>query len=121
MLFSPIDLNAKLWNCVFCLQRNQFPLHYKDISEINRPAELLQEYTTIDYIMPRKPQVPPIFVFVIDTCLEDDELNALRQNLVVALGLLPPDALVGLITFGAIVNLPPPILNIIICLTGSNS
>ncbi|KAJ1649428.1 GTPase-activating protein S23, partial [Coemansia sp. RSA 2052] len=36
-----IDVRGKLWICPFCLQRNQFPPHYKDISTNNLPPELL--------------------------------------------------------------------------------
>ena len=42
-------------------------------------------------------------MFVVDTCVDEDELKALRETLVVSLSLLPPNALVGLITFGTMV------------------
>ena len=98
-------MRARLWICPFCLQRNQFPPHYKDISNTRLPAELMAEYTTIEYILPpRGPPMPPIFLFVVDLCLEEDDLQALKDELVVGLSLLPPQALVGLITFGTMVN-----------------
>jgi protein transport protein SEC23 len=99
---SQIDIRGKLWICPFCLQRNAFPPHYKDISNTNLPAELLAKYTTIEYTLSRPAQVPPIFLFVVDTCLDEEDLKALRDALVVSLSLLPPYALVGLITFGTI-------------------
>ncbi|CAG8641256.1 8956_t:CDS:2, partial [Paraglomus occultum] len=80
--------------------RNAFPPHYKDISNTNLPAELLPKFTTIEYTLPRGAQVPPIFLFVVDTCVEDEDLKAMKDSLVVSLSLLPPHALVGLITFG---------------------
>ncbi|KAL7424541.1 GTPase-activating protein S23 [Cryptotrichosporon argae] len=98
--YCQIDPRAKLWICPFCLQRNPFPPHYKDISPTNLPAELLPKYTTIEYTLSRPAQVPPIFVFVVDTCVDEDELKALKETLVVSLSLLPPNALVGLVTFG---------------------
>ncbi|EXX77374.1 Sec23p [Rhizophagus irregularis DAOM 197198w] len=98
--YCQIDVRGKLWICPFCLQRNAFPPHYKDISNTNLPAELLPKFTTIEYTLSRASQVPPIFLFVVDTCLEDDDLKALKDSLVVSLSLLPPKALVGLITFG---------------------
>ncbi|RIA99066.1 protein transporter SEC23 [Glomus cerebriforme] len=98
--YCQIDVRGKLWICPFCLQRNAFPPHYKDISNTNLPAELLPKFTTIEYTLARASQVPPIFLFVVDTCLEDDDLKALKDSLVVSLSLLPPKALVGLITFG---------------------
>ena len=86
------------------MQRNAFPPHYKDISNTNLPAELLPKYSTIEYTLGRPAQVPPIFLFVVDTCLDDDDLKALREALVVSLSLIPPYALVGLITFGTMVR-----------------
>jgi protein transport protein SEC23 len=104
--FSQIDVRGKLWICPFCLQRNPFPPHYKDISATNLPAELLPKYTTIEYTLSRPAQIPPVFLYVVDTCVDEDELKALRETLVVSLSLLPPNALVGLITFGTMVSHP---------------
>jgi len=98
--YCQIDVRGKLWICPFCLQRNAFPPHYKDISTTNLPAELLPKYTTIEYTLARAAQIPPTFLFVVDTCLEDDDLKALKDSLVISLSLLPPHALVGLITYG---------------------
>ena len=97
---SQIDVRGKLWICPFCLQRNPFPPHYKDISATNLPAELLPKYTTIEYTLSRPAQIPPIFLYVVDTCVDEDELKALKETLIVSLSLLPPNALVGLITYG---------------------
>ncbi|ORY92768.1 hypothetical protein BCR35DRAFT_286137 [Leucosporidium creatinivorum] len=98
--YCQIDVRGKLWICPFCLQRNAFPPHYKDISSNNLPAELLPKYTTIEYTLSRPPQIPPIFLYVVDTCLDDDDLKALKDAIIVSLSLLPPHALVGLITYG---------------------
>ena len=101
---SQIDVRGKLWICPFCLSRNPFPPHYKDISNTNLPAELLPKYTTIEYTLSRPAQIPPIFLYVVDTCMDADDLKALCETLVVSLSLLPPHALVGLITFGTMVQ-----------------
>lgn len=98
--YCSIDVQGKLWICPFCLNRNHFPPHYKDISNTNLPAELLLRYTTIEYTLARQPSLPPIFLYVVDTCLDEDDLKALKDTLVVSLSLLPPQALVGLVTFG---------------------
>ena len=92
------------------MQRNAFPPHYKDISNTNLPSELLPKFTTIEYTLSRGATVPPIFLFVVDTCLDEEDLKALRDALVVSLSLIPPYALVGLITFGTMVcsSLSPP-------------
>ncbi|KAG1762134.1 hypothetical protein EDD22DRAFT_1029186 [Suillus occidentalis] len=68
------------------------------------PAELLLKYTTIKYTLSRPAQAPPVFFFVVDTCLDAEDLKALRNALVISLSLVPPYALVGLITFGTMVH-----------------
>ncbi|ORY03608.1 putative SEC23 [Basidiobolus meristosporus CBS 931.73] len=98
--FCQIDVVGKMWICPFCLQRNQFPPQYRDISPQNLPAELLPKHTTIEYTLSRPASIPPIFLFVVDTCQDDEDLKALKDSLVVSLSLLPPNALVGLITYG---------------------
>jgi protein transport protein SEC23 len=99
-LLSQIDMRGKLWICPFCLSRNALPPHYRDISNTNLPPEVLPKYTTIDYILSRPAQIPPVFLYVVDTCIEEDDLKGLRESLVLSLSLLPPQALVGLVTFG---------------------
>jgi protein transport protein SEC23 len=47
---------------------------------------------------------PPVFLFVVDTCLAEEELVALRNALIMALSLMPENALIGLITFGKTVS-----------------
>ncbi|WFD08597.1 GTPase-activating protein S23 [Malassezia vespertilionis] len=102
--YCQVDVRGKLWICPFCLSRNPFPPHYKDISNTNLPAELLPKYTTIEYTLSRMSQIPPIFLYVVDTCMDADDLKALTESLVVSLSLLPPHALVGLVTFGTVVQ-----------------
>uniref|UniRef100_A0A665T8M4 Protein transport protein SEC23 n=1 Tax=Echeneis naucrates TaxID=173247 RepID=A0A665T8M4_ECHNA len=70
-----VDFRAKIWACNFCFQRN-----------------------------PRGPSAPLIFLYVVDTCLEEEDLQALKESLQMSLSLLPPNALVGLITFGRMVQ-----------------
>lgn len=48
--------------------------------------------------------MPPIFLLVVDTCMDDEELGALKDSLQMSLSLMPPNALVGLITFGKMVQ-----------------
>ncbi|ELK34787.1 Protein transport protein Sec23A [Myotis davidii] len=86
-----VDYRAKLWACNFCYQRNQFPPTYAGISELNQPIL-------------RGPQMPLIFLYVVDTCMEDEDLQALKESMQMSLSLLPPTALVGLITFGRMVQ-----------------
>lgn len=60
----------------------------------------------ISFFPPHKrgPQTPLIFLYVVDTCLEEEDLQALKESLQMSLSLLPPNALVGLITFGRMVQ-----------------
>lgn len=104
-LYSQVDVRGKMWICPFCLQRNPFPPHYhQDLSPNNLPPELLPKFTTIEYTLSRPAQIPPIFLYIVDTCVDEDELKALKETLVVSLSLLPPNALVGLITYGTMVR-----------------
>ncbi|EGP83100.1 unnamed protein product [Zymoseptoria tritici ST99CH_3D1] len=98
--FCQVDMRARIWICPFCLQRNNLPPHYKDISESQIPPELHPGSTTIEYRLARPAPTPPIFVFVVDTCQEEDSLKSLRDSIINALSFLPPHALVGLITYG---------------------
>ena len=107
-----VDTRARLWICPFCLSRNQLPQHYKDITQDNIPPELHIASTTIEYKLSRPAPAPPIFLYVVDTCQEEDSLKTLKDSLVMSLSLLPPNALVGLITFGTMVRtLPTRILS----------
>jgi len=99
-----VDYRAKLWVCNFCFQRNPFPPQYAAITEQHQPAELIPSFSTIEYTITRAQSMPPIFLLVVDTCLDDEELGALKDSLQMSLSLLPPAALVGLITFGKMVQ-----------------
>jgi len=88
------------------LTRNQFPQHYAQISEEHRPAEIIPNYTTIEYILNQphygQPQTKngPVFLFVIDMCIIEEELAQVRSSILQSLQLLPESSQVGLITFG---------------------
>nr|CAD7426568.1 unnamed protein product [Timema monikensis] len=99
-----VDYRAKLWVCNFCLQRNPFPPQYAAISEQHQPAELIPIFSTIEYTITRAQCLPPIFLLVVDTCIDDEELGALKDSLQMSLSLLPPNALIGLVTFGKMVQ-----------------
>uniref|UniRef100_A0A4W5N4Z0 Protein transport protein SEC23 n=1 Tax=Hucho hucho TaxID=62062 RepID=A0A4W5N4Z0_9TELE len=99
-----VDYRAKIWACNFCFQRNPFPPSYAGISDVNQPAELMPQFSTIEYVVQRGPPTPLIFLYVVDTCLEEEDLQALKESLQMSLSLLPPNALVGLITFGRMVQ-----------------
>ncbi|XP_054806066.1 protein transport protein SEC23 E-like isoform X1 [Prosopis cineraria] len=114
--FSRVDFTAKIWICPFCYQRNHFPPHYNAISETNVPGELYPQYTTVEYVLPlpsnpnsfgnpnidptHQLQPSPVFVFVLDTCMIEEEMEFVKSALRQAIGLLPDNALVGFISFG---------------------
>ncbi|KYB26644.1 protein transport protein Sec23A isoform X2 [Tribolium castaneum] len=99
-----VDYRAKLWVCNFCFQRNPFPPQYAAISEQHQPAELMPMFSTIEYTITRAQCLPPIYLLVVDTCMDEEELGALKDSLQMSLSLLPPTALIGLITFGKMVQ-----------------
>jgi protein transport protein SEC23 len=100
--FCRVDFAALIWICPFCFQRNHFPHHYSGISETNVPAELYQQYTTIQYsVAPQELSAPPpVYVFMLDTCMIEEELDFAKSALKQAMTLLPENALVGFVSFG---------------------
>ncbi|CAD5119700.1 DgyrCDS8291 [Dimorphilus gyrociliatus] len=99
-----IDYRNKAWTCNFCMQRNAFPPQYGSITEQYQPAELIPQYTTLEYTLTRTPSHPPVYLIVLDTCLDESDLQAVRESLQMSLSLLPPNALIGLITYGKMVQ-----------------
>ncbi len=90
------------WTCPFCHTDN--PLSNDMVSQYNRgimPVETRSDYYTVEYTFPNNAgPTSPIFLFVVDTAISADELNALRNSLLETILLLPPDSVVGLISFG---------------------
>lgn len=102
--YSMLDLTAKIWSCRLCLHRNPLPPHYQAVSAESLPLELQPSGTTIEYVLSRTNPTPPLFLWVVDTCQDDEGLQALKDSLLVSLSLLPENAMVGLITYGTVVN-----------------
>eukprot|EP01103_Thecamoeba_quadrilineata_P000276 TRINITY_DN1022_c0_g1_i3.p1 TRINITY_DN1022_c0_g1~~TRINITY_DN1022_c0_g1_i3.p1 ORF type:complete len:507 (-),score=63.05 TRINITY_DN1022_c0_g1_i3:800-2320(-) len=100
--YCAIDLVGKLWTCPLCLQRNSMPPAYANISQQALPAEVL--YTTIEYLLPRPVLPPPVFLFVIDVCMDEDELKAVKDSIHMALNILPKYVSIGLIAFGSTIQ-----------------
>lgn len=92
------------WICPLCGTRSQLPPHYQNMTQENLPIELSPLSSTIEYITAKPVQQPPIFCFVVDLCQDEDNLTALKETLVISLSYLPPNALVGLITYGTMVQ-----------------
>jgi protein transport protein SEC23 len=91
-----------MWTCPFCTNRNAFPPHYaQHITEQNLPAELIPMCSTIEYIIPQSVCNPPVFLMVLDVALIEEELDQVKDSLQQSLAMMPQNALVGFITFGA--------------------
>jgi protein transport protein SEC23 len=63
----------------------------------------MPELMSIEYTLNKPLGPPPVFLYVVDTCLEEDDLKSLKDSLIVSLNLLPAHALVGLVTYGTMV------------------
>ncbi|KAI5965939.1 SEC23 [Candida pseudojiufengensis] len=101
--YCAVDPNG-FWRCPLCQGRNSLPAHYHGISGDNLPLELQNTSSTIEYITARPVQNPPIFSFVVDLCQDEENLKALIESIIVSFNYIPPNALVGLITFGTMVQ-----------------
>jgi protein transport protein SEC23 len=89
------------------------------MTQTNLPVELVPTVTTIEYALPQTLMnratasiasptpaqlLNPIFLFVIDVCVEQEELQKLKDSILQSLELLPSNAQIGLITFGTTVQ-----------------
>ncbi|XP_060213498.1 protein transport protein SEC23 E-like [Lycium barbarum] len=102
--FARVDFQALIWICPFCFQRNHFPQHYSGISETNVPGELYPQFTTIQYTLnqqnPDFSTFSCVYLFVLDTCMLEEELGFAKLELKRAIGMLPDNAMVGFISYG---------------------
>lgn len=104
-LASIVAKNGLQWQCTFCPFLNDLPSMQDGLPH---PA-LDPRNTTIEYLTERRALVPPVFVYVVDTCFEGDDIHeayaSLRESLAYSLSLLPSEALVCLLSFGRHVQL----------------
>ena len=100
--YCEVDFRFKTWLCPICMNKNSFPQHYaQHINPQQLPAELMADYTTIEYILPQQvAQQKPIFMLLVDTALSSEELAELKDSLQQSISFIPQDAHVGLITYG---------------------
>lgn len=98
-----VTLNNDIWICQVCGFSNRINLAQ------GLPLGLQAENTTIEYKTGRLSHLPPVFLYVVDTCFEGDDLEdsyrSLRDSLSLSLSLLPENALVGFISYGKHVQL----------------
>lgn len=101
-----VNFRNKTWDCPFCHTFVKFPSSYAQfISETNLPAEMLIENSTVEYKLSKKEANFPTFVFVIDTSIEEEELNELKETIQNTLSNMPQECNIGIITFGNMVNI----------------
>ena len=107
--YCPVDFKFKTWACSICQTKNNFPPHYaNNISEQSLPFELMPDYSTLEYVLPEAMQnaanVKPIFLLMVDTAVASEELVELKDSLQQSLSFIPQDAMIGLISYGKMVN-----------------
>ena len=107
---NAIDLRNKTWQCVFCSSRSGLPPSGLEMFAASDSAvDPSADHFSADYLLkPAAAQgaLPVVHLFVVDICVPtDDELQALKKHLSHCLTLLPRNALVGVITFGAVLEL----------------
>ncbi|XP_039007255.1 protein transport protein SEC23-like isoform X2 [Hibiscus syriacus] len=129
--YARVDYAHRIWFCSFCFSKNRFPRTYSSsLEESNLPAELFPNYSSVEYAKtvhsapkPMRSLLSssslssmtssmsgevggrgPAFVFVVDGCMEEEELRAVKSELRRVVEQLPENALVGLVTFDAMVN-----------------
>ena len=101
-----LDFRAKAWICPFCNNKNAFSKEYaQHITPENLPMELLQTSSTIEYKLNQKESKYPVFFFIIDTSIIENELNELKETIQNTLSMIPPECEIGVITSGTMCNL----------------
>lgn len=64
------------------------------------PIEMIRKFGTVEYIL-QNSMLQSVFLFIIDTAIDEEEYNPLFDAIHVGINDLPRNSLVGLITFGA--------------------
>ncbi|KAI3406455.2 hypothetical protein KGF56_000586 [Candida oxycetoniae] len=102
--FVSVANDGQLWTCQFCGVSNQLAPSFDSNGEQIFHPSLTPEFTCVEYETGKKSSLPPVFLYIVDTCFEGDDRETafaqLKESLVISLSILPEDALVGFITFG---------------------
>ena len=85
---------------LFCTAQLRDYSYYADLR-----CYMINPKKVIIIIFQRQQSAPLVYLFVVDTCLDEEDLNALKESLQMSLSLLPPNALSGLITYGRMVHI----------------
>lgn len=92
--YCRVDGTGATWTCAMCGFHNRLT-----------PGQTIPlQATTVEYATGRSSRVPPVYVYVVDTCFEGDEdlkaFQALTDSVFELMRSLPEDALVGFISYG---------------------
>jgi protein transport protein SEC23 len=95
--FATVDYASKMWVCPFCASRNYFPAHYAEIIADHAPVEVIDTSTTLEYILQEADEtgLAPTYVFIVDTAVSEDELEACKNNLGQVLQMMPEHCFIG--------------------------
>lgn len=101
---ATLDNSYQYWGCPICSSRNMVHESQRGVLQyVFDPAA-----ADIEYILPEGTQNVnrnlQVFLLVIDLAVDQEELDSLKESLITSLDYLPPNAIVGLITFGKHVN-----------------
>ncbi|KAI5169842.1 protein transport protein SEC23 [Pancytospora epiphaga] len=98
---SVIDFGTFSWICTFCNMKNVLPSYARDITPDALLPEMIEENSTVEYVLTRTSKFPPVYVLLVDICTYDEERHELmKRGVKRTLELIPDDALVVFITFG---------------------
>ena len=105
--FDSVDVASRRWHCRLCNAVSELPAEIAYAT--SQPEELKPECATIEYAIPQGPQLVAgsALLLVLDCSLPADESERLGATLKKMLAELPPDTPVGLLTFGATVEVSP--------------
>lgn len=96
-----VDYGSFTWSCIFCNSKNTLPSYARDISPGNLLPEMMDENTTVEYILNKTTKFPPVYFILVDTCTYDEKRHGfMKIGLRKTLEHLPDDALIGVIKFG---------------------
>jgi protein transport protein SEC23 len=103
---SLVDFGSYSWTCMFCNTKNTLPPHARDISPNNLLPEMMDQNSTVEYILSKNTPFPPVYFLIIDICTYDQERHDLMKRGVLAvLDKIPENALIGVILFGTNIDL----------------
>lgn len=106
----------KLWNCVFCQNKNQLPTGFVNQLQAGQPlVEIQQGMSTVEYSFSdlgktdkkEREGIDPsdsLFIFLVDTSVAVKELKSIKESIISAIQGLPDNVSIGLVTFSRYVS-----------------